>query len=350
MAGELVGDTVVVKDQTEGTQHYNKGNFGYPRRGGGLDLDLVEALFLLECDRLEVLNGSKRMTFEDLMEHSSSMDIGLDVKYQVYRDLRQRGFVVRSESGTFELSVYPRGKNVSNSSPLYFVKTVSERSTLDVSDFLKELSDAEAVRRKLMYGVVDEEGDVTYYTVSKRVPRGAVIEDPDEQTVAKGRFIGDMVLVMDNAHAECLRQSGFYGKNTGRSMQLSLIECCYLSSTGELSVLEKGGKEWDVKELTEFGREGQNEFDLRLAAFKDLRSKGLVVKTGFKYGAHFRVYEDSPDECHARYLVHAVPPNKTLSWPEVSRTVRLSGGVKKEILFGIVSVGVEYLEFKWFKP
>jgi tRNA-intron endonuclease len=37
-------------------------------------------------------------------------------------------------------------------------------------------------------------------------------------------------------------------------------------------------------------------------------------------------------------------------WPEISRTVRLSGGVKKEILFCRTGEHMEYLDFKWFRP
>jgi tRNA-intron endonuclease len=48
--------------------------------------------------------------------------------------------------------------------------------------------------------------------------------------------------------------------------------------------------------------------------------------------------------------VHAVPSSKVTMWPEISRTVRLSGGVKKDILFCRISDKIEYLEFKWFRP
>ena len=44
-----------------------------------------------------------------------------------------------------------------------------------------------------------------------------------------------------------------------------------------------------------------------------------------------------------------VAANRTM-WPEISRAVRLSGGVKKEFLFCRIGESVEYLEFKWFKP
>ena len=104
-------------------------------------------------------------------------------------------------------------------------------------------------------------------------------------------------------------------------------------------------------DLMEFGERIQDEFRIRYLVYSDLRERGLVVKTGFKYGTHFRVYQTSPDDSHARYLVHAVTEDGLRMWPEISRTVRLSGGVKKEILFGLVRRNrVEYLEFRWFKP
>ena len=124
MTGELIDDTVVIREQKEGSQLYNKGNYGYPRSGGGLDLDLVEATYLVECRRLEVVRGKERMNFEDLFRYSASMHEGFDIKYMVYRDLRQRGFVVKLESGDYDLSIFPRGKTMSNSVP----STTSSRS------------------------------------------------------------------------------------------------------------------------------------------------------------------------------------------------------------------------------
>ena len=54
MPGELKGDSVIVSDQREGSQLYSKGNYGYPLSGGGLELDLTEAVYLAESNRLLV--------------------------------------------------------------------------------------------------------------------------------------------------------------------------------------------------------------------------------------------------------------------------------------------------------
>jgi tRNA-intron endonuclease, archaea type len=348
MSGELIDDMVVVEDQKEGCQLFNKGNFGYPRRGGGSELDLVEATFLTECKRLDVIYQGRTLNFEEMFDYASSLSEGFDIRYLVYRDIRQRGFVVKLESGAFDFSVFPRGTTMSNARPIYLVRATSERTALDITKFASEITQSENKGKQLLYGVVDEEGDITYYIMSTKDPTGKVFE---ELSIAvEGTLIRDRVFVFNPDHAEALRKGGFYGKLLEGMLQLSLIESCYLSSEGLLKISSVSGDCISQEELMEFGRNAQDEFDLRMRAFSSLRKRGLVVKTGFKYGTHFRVYEQSPDDCHARYLVHAVPASKVTMWPEISRTVRLSGGVKKEILFCRVSDKIEYLEFKWFRP
>ena len=85
--------------------------------------------------------------------------------------------------------------------------------------------------------------------------------------------------------------------------------------------------------------------------YDDLRERGLVVKTGFKYGTHFRAYDQDPGREHARFLVHAVPRDHETSWPELSRAVRLAHGVRKELVFGAADeAGVEYIELERLRP
>lgn len=349
MSGELENVSVFIRDAKEGNQVFSKGNFGYPMHGGGLELDLVEAVFLVEAERLEVTLKGKKMPFEALFDYASGVCDDFDIKYIVYRDLRERGFIVKPETGSFDLCVYPRGETVSSARPLYMVCAVSERTALDITVFAREIAQTADKGKQLLYGVVDEEGDLTYYDMSRKDPRGKMLPGERVEPVA-GKLISDRVFVFDREAGQTLWAEAFYGKDMQGLLQLSLIEACYLIGTGELRVLSSEGKPMTRDELVRFGQQSQDEFDLRLRTYTDLRERGLVVKTGFKYGTHFRVYEGSPDECHARYLVHAVPASKVTMWPEISRTVRLSGGVKKEILFCRVSEQVEYLEFKWFRP
>lgn len=346
MSGVLKDDIVVVADQKEGCQIFNKGNYGYPLSGGGVNLDLLEATYLLESKRLDVTLDGRNMTFGELFDHSSKVHEDFDIRYMVYRDIRQRGFVIKNESSEFDFSVFPRGKIISNSRPQYLVKAVSERTASPMDVFAREVEQISKMGRQLLYGVVDEEGDITYYVISTREPKGTVFAK--DMSAVNGRLIRDRVFVFDHDEASALHGNGYFGKPVEGMLQLSLIESCYLTERGMLNV-RSSDKDMTFTELKEFSDSVQNEFTVRFRTFSDMRDRGLLVKTGFKYGTHFRVYEKQPDECHARYLVHSLDDGQTMTWPEISRTVRLAHGVKKEILFSTPGTG-EYVEFRRFRP
>ena len=349
MPGILKDSSVIVADQKESSQIYNKGNFGYPLSGGGLELDLIEAAFLLETERLEVIHKDKNMTFGELFTYASEESEGFDIRYMVYRDIRQRGFVVKPDTAGQDLSVLPRGKIISNSRPMYLVRSVSERTAFSIDTFMELADDAKERNRELLFAIVDEEGDLTYYVVSKRKLTGHMVLSGNNGK-AEGRLIRDRVFLFNEDDANSIHSNGAFGKPEGGILQLSLIETCYLMSKGMIGTISSGKGVMDTDGMIAFGNSEQDEFDLRLKAFSDMRDSGLVVKTGFKYGTHFRVYEKHPDACHARFLVHSVDGSRIMMWPEISRAVRLAHGVKKEILFCRVNGVTEYLEFKRFRP
>ena len=348
MSGILKGDTVVIKDKGEASTLYNRGNYGYPLSGGGSELDLIEATYLLECGRLEIEKGKHGMTFEAMFNYASGRCQDFDIQYIAYRDMRQRGFVVKNESGYFDMAVFPRGKTLSNSRPQYYLVAVSERASSGIDIFKECLEETYSKGKQLLYCVVDEEADPTYYVMSRREPKGKIEVMPSGTIM--GKMVRDRVFVFDSDSCMELRSGGFYGKMIDNVLQLSLVEACSLMEHGILQVTDYEDREVQHDDIIKFGRDTQDDFDLRMTTYRDLRERGLVVKTGFKYGTHFRVYEESPDDCHAKFLVHSVSGDNVTMWPEISRAVRLSGGVKKEILFARITEGVEYFEFKWFRP
>ena len=351
MPGILMEDYVEVRDQSEGSRLYTRGNFGYPRRGGGLDLDLIEAVYLLEAHRLVVISQEgEQVGFPELFLHASRHLDGFDIKYAVFKDLRMRGLLCKFESGSFDISVFPVGCKMTNSRPEYMVRTVSERNAVDVATFMHEAAEAGERNKKLMYGVVDEDGDVVYYNLSMKDPNGEVYPSP-MPSKPTGYLVRDRVFVFDREAFDLLRDYGFYGIAGPDALQLSLLEAIHLVGKGKLTVIGRDDQPMDFDGIMRLGVSLQKEFRTRYLVFTDLRERGLVVKTGFKFGTHFRAYQQSIDDSHARYLVHAVTEENLRSWPEVSKTVRLSVGVKKEILFGLVRRNtVHYLQFEWVKP
>jgi tRNA-intron endonuclease len=145
----------------------------------------------------------------------------------------------------------------------------------------------------------------------------------------------DRIIVDDETVASRLLQKAFGRKTgTGGMLELSLIEGLYLISRGSIKVMD-GEREVTQEDIIKIAKE--EDFQLKYKVYADLRERGYIVKSGFKFGAHFRVYErgEALSE-HSRYLVHAVPESDIYSFHEVSRTVRLAHGVKKDILFAVV--------------
>lgn len=149
-----------------------------------------------------------------------------------------------------------------------------------------------------------------------------------------GAFLAeDKVLIDDEPTITRLHQKGF-GKRIQGTLELSLLEALFLLERESIKVLEKS-RECAPEDVLK--RVDEEEFLLRYRVYKDLRERGYIVKTGFKFGAHFRVYErgESIKE-HSRYLVHAVKESEVLAFPELSRAVRLTQGVKKTMIFAVV--------------
>lgn len=327
--GKLVKDRVLLADEKEANSLYNKGAFGLPQSGGALLLDLAEALYLVENNRL-VVEGHDAGT---LLRHASVAERDFEIRYIVYRDLRGRTFAVKPSNLT-DYNVYARGTLPGKAPSTHLVRCVSERGAFDPVAVLAEVDKAVRFQKKLLIGLVDEEGDLTYYEVTTPDLHGSATAVPNLQ--ADAFLLEDRVVVLDKDQAAALFGEGYFGRDIGLGLQLSLPEAAYLAAEGRLRVREADGRqELDAAELASRAQRLEPEFDLRLALYRALRRKGVVVKTGFKYGTHFRAYVGAPDEEHAPYLVHAVPEGRTLSWPEASGFVRLAHGVRKRLFFAV---------------
>ena len=263
-------------------------------------LSWVEALYLVEKGLIEE-------NFERILKKSSSQLSSIDIRYLVYRDLRERGYVLRVEDDHFvgrknySMAFYPL-------------------SDMDFFQSEKLLS----LEMPLILSIVDGDGDITYYLVDLHEPQGNYFQLPSKKTVA--HFYGRRYFVFEDAE-EMVKTT--YGKDEGLFGHLSIWEARYLKEK-ELLECENGNssREYEV--------------------YRDLRNKGLIVKSGFKYGTHFRAYEDSMEE-HSKYLVHVISEKEELQ--KVSRAVRVAHGVRKTLLLAYIKEGkIRYFKVAWIRP
>lgn len=160
-----------------------------------------------------------------------------------------------------------------------------------------------------------------------------------EIPVVEAQLYKCKIMVWDEAQANQLYQRGSYGKPlSGGKLQLAPVEALYLLEVGKIRVVGEDGKRLKFKNLSAKFTEVDPEVMLKYSAYADLRSRGYIIKTGLKFGAHFRVYErgEKPGEAHSKFLVHAVPEGIKLTPTELARAVRLAHSVRKKILWAIV--------------
>ncbi len=326
---------------------YEQGCFGRPVKRG-LELTLVEAAYLLDREKIEVRYGGDDLDFRTFFELCSGLESGFEFRYVVYKDLRERGYYV--QPGITDFRVYPRGGRPGKTPAEFYVRVISERLPLSLNDILEPVRVAHQMRKRLMLAIVDEESDITFYEARMKELRGAMRETPPGgvATLLEGR-----VVLWDPMFSERLHQEGFYGKPVGGRLQLSLVESAYLLERGVIEVVDRSGSPLMQDEFVERARSIEKDFDMKFRVYRDLRDRNLVVKTGFKFGSHFRVYKNVKglDRVpHSEYLVHSVPEDYVFHLPGISRSVRLAHSVRKEMVFAYEDGGVKYLEIRRIKP
>jgi tRNA-intron endonuclease len=172
---------------------YEQGYYGTLEDDKGLSLEPEEALLLFERKRLEItLNNSdsgesEPLTAGSLVRIFSENDSWFWVRYQVYKDLRNRGYVVRLGYGKFApYRLYPRGASAEGSVSKKLVYPLGEGDHLDLERLDQIVANARSSRKDLLLGVVDRLGDVTYYQASqlelKRNPCNYEFRDEGETT------------------------------------------------------------------------------------------------------------------------------------------------------------------------
>jgi tRNA-intron endonuclease, archaea type len=99
-----------------------------------------------------------------------------------------------------------------------------------------------------------------------------------------------------------------------------------------------------------FSRRCKN-FLINYPAFRDLRKKGHIVKSGLKFGSEFRVYTSKKDT-HATWILFPVSQSLKINWEDFIAKSRVAHSAGKNLLIAIVDSqqDVTFYEVKWTKP
>jgi len=178
---------------------------------------------------------------------------------------------------------------------------------------------------------------------------------------AKGYLVGDKVAVEDKEYEIILPM--YSEKNFGEKhgvkrtrLEFSLTEALYLFEREKLNIYSTSASKKPLN-LAEFVRKAgklETNFWTRYRVYRELRTRGYIVKTALKFGADFRVYSrgKKPGEVHAKWVLFCANENSNFTWREFAAMNRVAHSTKKHLLLGIVDDegDLTYYEINWKKP
>ncbi|MDS0476401.1 tRNA-intron lyase [Natrinema sp. 1APR25-10V2] len=336
-------DDGVVRVGGDARQRYHDSRgYGYPLSGNEIALAPVEAAHLLYRGDLEVVVGrdGERLEFREFVAREPGEDFG--VRFLVYADLRERGFylspaaepwLTEPPGGEADFAVFPRGKGPGDGEIAYALRVIGERTDVPVGEL-----------REGVLAVVDEESEITYFEVDRRDPTGTSRSEAALPENCEADLLADRVVVWEPPLE--LYEKSFYGQPLeGReydepTLQCSLLEATYLAERGAIAL--------EPDAVRQRGREVEGErFERRLTVYTELRERGVVPKTGYKFGADFRTYADvtSVDDLgHSELLVRVHPADYVFEPRDLALDVRLAHGVRKTMVFALVDGGSDGAE------
>ena len=159
----LVGNNVILGQ--EGMPLYTRSCFG-SIVNKNIQLSLIEALYLLEKEKIDVYERKKKLSFEEFVRKSQRREKNFWIRYCIFKDLRNRGYIVKTalKFGA-DFRVYNRGIKPGQDHARWIVYPVNEASSITWFEFAAKNRVAHSTKKRLLIGVVDNENDVTYYEI-----------------------------------------------------------------------------------------------------------------------------------------------------------------------------------------
>jgi tRNA-intron endonuclease len=167
--GHLIGNKVAVTEDFQLAQpFYDRSSFGeiHGVKEQRIEYALEEALYLIERGKLKVFDGKKTLKFKDFVQKANKSEKNFWTRYQVYRDIRTRGYITKTalKFGA-DFRVYPRGVKPGQDHAKWVLFATAEGDSYTWRQFAAMNRVAHSTRKSLLVGIVDAEGEITYYTV-----------------------------------------------------------------------------------------------------------------------------------------------------------------------------------------
>lgn len=167
----------------------------------------------------------------------------------------------------------------------------------------------------------------------------------ESEPIVEGQLIKDETLVRDPEMAHQLEIKG-YGEESKGKFFLKPFETLYLLYSNRLK-LTRGKRLIDFDSMMETAIKYDPEALSKFLIYRDLRSRGYVVKDGFGFGSDFRVYERGHfGEKGSKYLVFGFNEGKTEKIRHLQKKIEQITQMGKDPIIAVIERRGEIIYYK----
>ncbi|MBI4399771.1 tRNA-intron lyase [Candidatus Micrarchaeota archaeon] len=161
----------IIENDPETISYLVERGFGELHRDTLLLLSPVEALYLSENKKIDIIQKGKKIKFPKLLDILSPKDKDLGNRYLVFKDLRGKGYIARTglKYGS-HFRVYTKGIRVGEGHSTWLIHVVPENYHTSIYELSRAIRLAHSVRKQMIFAIVDSEGDITYYELERITP------------------------------------------------------------------------------------------------------------------------------------------------------------------------------------
>ena len=167
----------------------------------------------------------------------------------------------------------------------------------------------------------------------------------DFETKITAKFMDEKTIVINPKMQNILNERGF-GESEKDTLILNSFETLYLLYNNKLE-LKKINKNIVFDELIQKYIQKNDDILTRFLLYRDLRTKGYVVKDGFGFGSDFRVYEKGTyGQKDAKFLIFAFNEGTQQKIGKLYKNIHEITQMGKEPIIAVIERRGEIIYYK----
>jgi tRNA-intron endonuclease len=170
-------------------------------------------------------------------------------------------------------------------------------------------------------------------------------QNSEFQNIIQGVLTRKCLIKIDDFRSQDQLRNKGYGDKEDNNYFLETYEALYLLHLNKLVITN--GVVVDFSDLMKHALKYDKEIVTKFLVYRDLRSRGYVVKEGFGFGTDFRVYERGGyEKKRAKYVVFCVNEGINVKVGELSKHVREIETMGKNAIAAVVERRGEVIYYK----